>query len=165
MNRRDIVLGVIILAILGGIVYFWRTKAPKEEITIPQTLSTEEKLEQSFGLTIPDNLEKAELSGVGGYQGSAIATRNFENGTFEHTVLADLPDPEVGKFYEGWLVRGEPEDGNFEIVPTGRLGLAKGGYILEFSVNKDLSDHNKVVITLEEVADTTPEIHVLEGSF
>jgi hypothetical protein len=166
MNRRDIVVGIIILAVLGGIIYFWRNNAPKEEITSPETLSTtEERLEKAFGLDIPDELEKTELTAVNGFEGSAIATRNYQDGKFQHTVLADLADPQDGSFYEGWLVRGEPGDDDFDVISTGRMRKAKGGWILEYSSSKDLTDHEKVVITLEEVADSTPEMHVLEGSF
>lgn len=166
MNRRDIVVGIIVIAVLGGIIYFWRTRAPQEEITTPDTLSTtEEMLEERFGIDIPDELDRTELNSVEGHEGSAIATRNYQDGTFEHTVLADLPQPEGDRFYEGWLVRGEEGDDNFDVISTGRMREAKGGWVLEYSSGEDLTDYGKVVITLEEVADSNPEQHVLEGSF
>jgi hypothetical protein len=94
-----------------------------------------------------------------------IATRKQENGTFIHVVLADLPDPEEGSFYEGWLVRGEVGDTDFDFISTGKMILAKGGYLLEFESTTDYSDYPGVVITLEEAEDENPETHVLEGIF
>lgn len=165
MNRRDIVIGILILALLGGVIYWRQRSQPSEEMRVPETLSVEEQLEQRFGTEIPEDVEKAELRDVTGGASSAIATRKFENGVFTHSVLADLPDPQGGHFYEGWLVRGQEGDENFVVLSTGRMRIAKGGWVLDFQSNNNLSDYNNVVITLEEVADTTPETHILEGSF
>ncbi len=74
-------------------------------------------------------------------------------------VLADLPDPEKGSYYEGWLVKGD------SVISTGRMQIAKGGYLLEFNSNTDYSDHSEVVVTKEKTADKNPEEHILEGSF
>lgn len=165
MNRRDIVIGFVILAALAAFIYFRSSRATPNELTVPQTLSTEDKLEEQFGVTLPENVDRAELSDVTGGNGSGIATRRYEDGAFTHTVLADLPDPQAGTFYEGWLVRGKPGDNNFALVSTGTFRLAKGGYLLEFQSDKDFSEYNNVVVTQEKVADSTPETHVLEGSF
>lgn len=160
MDRRDIVIGIIIIALLGGFIYFRQQRADEEEkLRVPQTLSVEDKIEDAFKVEIPEDVDKAELKDVAGEDTSAIATRKFENARFTHTVLADLPDPEMGSFYEGWLVK---ED---EVISTGRFSVAKGGYLLEFSSNTDYSEYSDVVITLEKVADKNPEKHILEGSF
>ena len=164
MNRRDIVIGILILALLGGVIY-WRQRSQPDDMRVPETLSIEEELEQRFGTEIPDDVEKAELGDVTGGASTGIATRKLENGVFSHSVLADLPDPAGGRFYEGWLVRGEEGDENFAVISTGRMRIAKGGWVLDFQSDSDLSDYSNVVITLEEVADATPEVHILEGSF
>jgi len=165
MNRRDIVIGLVILFALAGFIFFRAKRETSPELIVPQTLSVEDKLEEAFNLQLPEDVEKVELNDVSGGDGSGIATRKFESGRFTHTVLADLPDPAVGSFYEGWLVRGNAGDANFAFISTGRMTLAKGGYILEFESQTNYSDYSNVVITSERVADTTPESHILEGSF
>jgi len=157
VNRRDIVIGLIILAILAGVI-FWLRRARTPLIT-PQAPTVEEKLEEAFKLEIPEDVDKAELKDVTGGTASGIATRKFEDGKFTHTVLADLPDPEAGTFYEGWLIMGD------EVFSTGKMRVAKGGWILEFESTTDYSDHNKVVITQEKVFDDNLEEHILEGEF
>ena len=159
MEKRDIVIGIIILAALAGFIYFRGKKETPEELQVPQTLSIEDRLEQAFDFEIPEDVDKAELEDATGGDASGIATRKFENGQFTHTVLADLPDPETGAFYEGWLVKDE------SVISTGRLRIAKGGYLLEFQSSTDYLEHSDVVITLEKVADSNPEEHILEGSF
>lgn len=159
MPRRDVLVGIVVLSALAGLIYFWQRPETSEDLQVPQTLSVEDEMEQKFNLQIPENADRAELSDVAGGSASGIATRVFEDGTFTHTVLADLPEPEGGKFYEGWLVK------DADVVYTGKMKLAKGGYLLEFSSNENYSEHNRVVITLEEVDDASPEEHVLEGSF
>jgi len=62
-------------------------------------------------------------------------------------------------------VRGRQGDENFAYISTGRLTLAKGGYMLEFESSRDYSEYSEVVVTLEAVDDKKPEKHILEGSF
>ncbi len=163
MKRKDIMIGLIILAILAGIIYWFRK--PKEDLKVPEAPSAEEKMEESFNVEIPEDVEKAQLEDVVDGDGMGIATRTFENGTFVHVVLADLPDLEEGLFYEGWLVRGTEGDDDFDYVSTGIMRLGKGGYLLEFESNTDYSEYQGVVITHEEKEDDNPETHILEGSF
>ena len=166
MKRRDIVIGVMAVAALSGL-YFWRQRAqkPPEEMKVPETLSIEDTIESKFNLQIPDDVERAELTDVSGGSASGLATRKFDAGVFDHSILADLPDPGEGKFYEGWLVKGVQGEVGFEVVSTGKMRIAKGGYLLEFSSKTDYSQFNEVVVTLEEKDDSTPEKHILEGSF
>ena len=114
-----------------------------------------------FGVVLPDNLERAELKDVTGGVGGGIATRSYTDGKFELTILAELPDPKVGQWYEGWLVRQEPA----AIIYAGKLGIAKGGFLLEFTDKMDWRDHAQVIVTVEERNDRKPETHVLEGEF
>jgi len=157
MNRRDIVVGIIVLAIAG--LFLSRSRkpeAPQLDTTLPKT---EENIENSFKLEIPDDLEKAELLDVSGGISGGLATRKFENGLFTFAILVDLPEPPSGSFYEGWLVK----DGKF--VSVGQVFIAKGGYLLNFKSEVDYSDYDQVVVTLEKTKDSAPEGNILEGSF
>jgi hypothetical protein len=167
MKSRDIVLGLVIVVLLGGFFY-WRkvkTQVPKEELKVPQTLSVQDQIEEKFNLKLPEDVDKAELKDVSGSSSSGIATRKFENQTFSHTVLADLPDPDQGKFYQGWLLKGEEGKEGFALVSSGTMKQAKGGWMIELQTKTNYSDYKKVVISLEEKADNTPEKRILEGSF
>ena len=52
-----------------------------------------------------------------------------------------------------------------KVIPTGKLLLEKGGYILEFQSTKDYSSYKKVVVSLEKRLGKSPEKNILEGSF
>ncbi len=161
MRRKDIIFGLLFLAVFVGLFFFLKNRQPSKTIKVTETLpQVEENVEKRFRITIPDDVDKVELSSVSDIAGSAIATRKYESGKFTHMVLADLPDPEAGSFYEGWLVK---EDGSY--ISTGKMEIAKGGYLLEFQYPTDISSYNKVVVTLEKTADTKPEKYILEGSF
>ncbi len=161
MRQKDIILGLIFLAVFAGLFLFFRNRQASKVTKVPETLpKVEENIEKTFRITIPDDVDKVELSSVSDIKGSAIATRKYELGKFTHMVLADLPDPETGTFYEGWLVKGDET-----YISTGKMTIAKGGYLLEFQYPTDISSYNKVVVTLEKKADTKPEKYILEGSF
>src|SRR3989344_8849197 len=149
MNRRDIIIGAVILILVVGAVLWFKGRGAKE-VSTPTPIS-EEEIKSRFNLTIPEDVEKAQLKDVSGGNGSGIATRKYEDGRFTHMVLVDLPDPAVGTFYEGWLVRGKMGDADFAFISTGPMSVAKGGYLLEFSSAIDYSDYKGVVITLEKV--------------
>lgn len=161
MKTRDIVTGVIVLIVLIAGVLIIRNIRNKNLKAIPSpTPSIEQKVTQKFGnLTIPANADKADLTDVSGGQGLGEAVRTFENGKFTLTVLADLPAPKAGYFYQGWISNGTTN------LSLGQLRIAKGGYLVDFTSAKDYSSYGKVVVTLEKVLNNTPETHVLEGSF
>jgi len=161
MRKKDIILGIIFIAIFVALYFFLKNRQTSNVTKVPENLpQTEENIENTFRIDIPDGIDKVDLSSVSDIQGFGIATRKYEAGKFTHMVLADLPDPETGTFYEGWLVKGDDT-----YIPTGKLTIAKGGYLLEFQYPVDLSSYNKVVVTLEKTVDGTPEKHILEGSF
>ena len=160
MKKRDIVIGLVVLFLLAGVIYWrQRIKTPDEEIKIPQTLSTEDKIEEKFRVQIPEGVDKAELKDVTGGTASGITTRKFEASTFELGILADLPTPEVGKFYQGWARKDD------EFLALGELRIAKGGYLLDFKSGTDYSDYNKIVVSLEKSLTEKPDKTILEGSF
>lgn len=163
--RRNVVIGLIALVIIAGIVYWYRRSQQASELPQAPQPTFEETFEDRFNIQVPEDVDKAELRDVSGGDGSGLATRKYEAGKFTHAVLADLSDPAAGYFYEGWLVRGKEGDENFAYISTGRLTLAKGGYMLEFESSRDYSEYSGVVVTLERVDDKKPEKHILEGNF
>src|SRR3989344_6527669 len=165
MKRRDIVIAVVVLVVLGALIY-WRQKNPRqEELKVPETLSVEESLEEKLNIQIPDDSDKADLKDATGGSSSGIFSRKSENGKFVSSFVADLPVPAAGKYYEAWLVKGEKGSEDYSIVSAGRLRSAKGGYLLDFNSNTDYSGYNKILVTLESKSDSSPEETVLEGNF
>ena len=161
MRKKDVIFGLVFLVLFVGLYFFLKNRQASKVIKVNENLpQTEEKIEKTFLINIPDDVDKIDLSAVSDIKGSGIATRKYESGNFIHMILADLPDPEPGTFYEGWLVKG---DGTY--IPTGKMMIAKGGYLLEFQYPTDLSSYNKIVVTLEKTEDEKPEQHILEGSF
>lgn len=161
MKTRDIVTGLIVLVVLIAGVLLIRNARNKSLTTVPSpTPSIEQKVTQKFGnLTIPANADKADLLDVSGGPGMGEAVRTFENGKFTLTILADLPAPTKGYFYQGWMSNGTG------ILSLGQLRIAKGGYLVDFTSTKDYSSYSKVIVTLEKTLNNTPETHILEGSF
>lgn len=163
--RRNVIIGFVAIILIAGLVYWYRrTKMTSQLPPSPQP-TFEQKFEDRFNIEVPENVDKVELKDVSGGDASGLATRNFESGRFTHTVLADLPDPAPGYFYEGWLIRGKEGDENFALISTGKMRLAKGGFILEFESSKDYSEYSNVILTLETVNNKNLGKHILEGSF
>lgn len=164
MNRRNLIIGIIILAIVAAVIYFTRKSAPQTLIESPQPTSTSQNIEDKFKVSIPSSAERITLSDDTGGNATGIAARDFSNDTFTLTVLADLPDLDSGSFYQAWIVKGADLE-NSPKLSLGRLSLKKGGYVIDFSVNKDYSDYNLVVVSKETAADSTIEMPILQGSF
>ncbi len=107
---------------------------------------------------------EAGLNPVGGTHGSGSATMQYVNGELQHLIVATLPDPPVGYFYEGWLIRSKP----FDFFSTGRMIQHADDlkWYLLYEEGEDKRDYKKVVVTLEpEDGDPAPADHVLEGQF
>lgn len=106
----------------------------------------------------------AELTDVAGGEATGKATAEYSAEKYLHTVSAhNLPALEEGFFYEGWLVRIEPLDvlSSGKMVPEGE----EGGFALSLETPENLTDHTRVVITLEpDDGDPEPAEHVLEGT-
>ena len=154
-----------VVLVIGGLGYFLYQRS-RQEVPVNnlgEGIEIEEKANQlleSMNIDVPEGADRANLKDVNGGDNTGVATRSFENGEFTHSVVAALPDPEKGSFYQGWLTNEAGES-----MSTGKLRIAKGGFILDFTSNKDLSDYSKVMITLEKVDDNKPEESLLEGSF
>ena len=105
-----------------------------------------------------------DLVDVSGGEASGTA-RAYFNGQ-EYILVADfnnLPDPESGYFYEGWVVRKQP----LSVISTGSAKSRKleSTYQNTFISNQDLTDHDFYVLTIEpDDGDPAPAAHILEGT-
>ncbi len=166
MKVRDIAIGLTALVILITGALYIRNVRKGKALTVPAPTPNFQQTESKFpGLMVPPDADKLSLDNVAGNEGTGEAFKTFSNGKFALTVLADLPTPNSGYFYQTWLVRGNAGETNFAFISMGKMSMGKGGYLTEFSANKDYSDYKKVVVTLERGFDNTPEQHILEASF
>ncbi len=152
-KKKDIIVGLIILVVVAGIFYFFKNRA--NSLKVPETNEPtinqiEQNLKDKFNFNVPGDVEKTDLKDVSGGDGVGIATRT--------EILADLADPNAGYFYQAWLEKDE------KLVSLGKLGMAKGGWLISYSSSK-FPGYDKVVISLEKVFDNNLEKRVLEGSF
>ncbi len=166
MDRRDIVIGVVILIILAIAILLLRRdpSVPQSQNNPSPTPSVESQLEESFRVDIPDDAEKVELKDVANVNGAAIATRSWENNRYTATILADLPDPESG-FYQAWIGLGGANEEGATLVSLGQMWVSKGGWMIEYQSNTNYSDYDTIVVTQESASDSRPEKRILEGSF
>ena len=164
MERRDIVIGLVILLVLAGIVY-WVARPKQTSIEdIEPSPSIEEQLEEQFKTEIPEDADKVELEDATGGDARGIAFRKIVGGVLVLSFLADLVEPDEGSFYQAWVVK-EDEEGQEEMISLGKLAPAKGGYVLDYSTQKDLEGYDTVVISKEKTFDNQMEEKVLESSF
>ena len=160
-----VIVGVLVAVVFGiGVVYFiLQGQTDKEKETT--ALVVQEEVADLVPGDIVDLSENIVLNPVGDYTGVGNASRIYEGGRFFHTATANIGDPPEGKFYEGWLVKQDPE---LAYISTGKMVKNGDTYYLEFMAETDAREYNEVVITEETEAnglDGNPEIHVLEGSF
>ncbi len=104
------------------------------------------------------------LEPVAGTHGSGTATSDVTDGRFQHVVVATLPEPPEGYFYEGWLIRSRP----FDFFSTGRFIQHADDlkWYLVWDSPEDKRDFKKVIVTLEpDDGDEAPSEHVLEGAY
>ncbi len=170
MQKQQLFKAIIIVLIGIGLFLYLRGGGKKEEGELGEGAGVRveevtQDLSRQLGVTIPEDVERISLADISGGSATGLAIRKYEGGLFEHTILAALPDLSEGKFYAGWLVRGKEGEANYSMIATGKLRVAKSGYLLDFSSSKDLSDHAAVVVTLETKDDGKPEKNILEGSF
>jgi len=156
MNKK--ILIPIILVIVGvAFAYFVNTSDP-----VIEDDSDESVMEQiNEGNRSISDLNTADLLDVTGGNASGKATMFEEVGIFYLNVeMSDLPDPEKGFFYEGWLVGPEG------VVSTGET--EKDGELTKnsFTSSRNYTDATQYVLTIEpDDGDPAPADHVLEGNF
>lgn len=169
MQKQQLLGFAVVVIIFATLFWFFRDTQPIQETETKsdQTMVEDlgEKLSTQLGVSIPDDVERITLTDLRGEGATGLATRNYRDGLFSHSVLAALPDLTSNTYYQGWLVRGSEGEENRSVISTGRLGTSKGGYLLEYSTSQDLMDHNQVWVTVETQDDNTPETRVLEGNF
>lgn len=103
-----------------------------------------------------------DLGAVEGTTGSGAAYLARTSNKLEHLVTATLPEPEAGKFYEGWLVKTGSNPPEF--TSTGKMfKTPEGQWRLEYVTDEAFDGYNSIVITVEQDDDGQPETHVLEG--
>lgn len=104
------------------------------------------------------------LQPAAGVDGRGYVNRIISPTRSELTILADLPELPAGRFYQVWLVRGQAGQPDYELVKAGRLRSQKGGFILDYSVSRNLTDHRQVLVTQEATDDNISETLVLSGT-
>ena len=107
--------------------------------------------------------KSAALADVTGGESFGLAFSRYTKG--QYTIvgqLGNLPEPQTGYVYEGWLIRrGE----NMSVVHVGVAHAVESGHGLVFLSNEDLSDHDFFVLTLEpDDLNSNPAEHILEGT-
>ncbi len=163
-KRREAIIGGVVFVLIILLVIFL-IKRRNDAIVpvnspIPTTVSVyEQELQNNFGITVPDSAIKADLKDVSGGNQVGLVTLDKQNNQNVYTVLANLEDPAQGYFYQAWIVNGS------NTVSLGQLNIEKGGWLVNYTTLKDLSDHKSVWVTLERYNDSTAEKHILEGSF
>lgn len=128
-------------------------------------IGTEANVAQSTeDVEISSQAFEAALSAVGNSHADGAATSDYVDGIFRHLVVATLPDPPEGYFYEGWLIRSRP----FDFFSTGEFiqHVDDLKWYLVYESDDDKRDYNKVIVTLEpNDGNLAPAEHVLEGVF
>lgn len=159
-KRYKIIIIVVLAIIILGFLFYdgiinkikdqKETKENIKEISVLETLIKDSSTEVRALLAVN------ESSSYG------TAYRLLKDGKIYHVVVADMPDPKRGSFYEGWLV----QDDLFDFFSTGVMQKNEDGqWVLIYTANKEFENHKKVVITEEAIVDATPEDHVIEGEF
>lgn len=77
-----------------------------------------------------------------------------------YASFENLPEPEEGYFYEGWIVSTDP----LSVISTGEVTEYNGKTVNAYLSRANLIGHNTYVLTLEpRDSDPAPAEHVLEG--
>ncbi len=103
--------------------------------------------------------ELADVSG--GIATGTVGAYYEEGGYMLFAEFKDLPHPEEGFFYEGWIVRNSP----LSVLSTGKAVRSLGDYHNNFTSSENLLDHDFYVLTLEpDDGNPEPADHILEGT-
>lgn len=97
-----------------------------------------------------------------GYFGNG--SREMRDGLFSVSVVANLPDAEIGTYYEAWIQRAYP----FQMISLGRMAKnQQGRYAMSYRQEKNLLDFEHLVVTQEQDdQNSSPsDLTIVEGSF
>jgi hypothetical protein len=109
----------------------------------------------------PDS-KKIELQDVVGSNTTATAYLLREDGVLYHTLVANVPPPPEGSFYQGWLVKTNPRK---MYLSTGKLKrLPSGQLFVNATFEQPQEGFDTVLVTLETRDDASPEREVLTGT-
>ncbi len=105
------------------------------------------------------------LEDVTGGDALGVAIAHWYEDESRYQLLASsstLPALEDGFFYEGWVVRADPQS----VISTGALEQGEtGAWVNDFSSDENLTDHVRYVLTLEpDDGDPAPAEHILDGT-
>ena len=148
----------LIIVILAGVLLAGCFhKGKPQDLGLPETGEGEgikiedqiSELGKQFGVTIPEDVDKAVLESTTGEPASGLATRDPKTGGLL-TILANLPDSKMG--YVARLTEG---DKKFEL---GTLQVTKGGWMIEKTLTDETAKYH-IVEVLEG------ENVVLKGQF
>lgn len=166
-KQQWISIAAVVLIIAGlGYFLFRQGQQPEEDSSALEEQVAEERAEEvlsEMNIELPENVERATLRDVAGVGAAGVATRDEvvegEDENREYSLLVSLPDLAENEFYEGYLVgEGDP-------VFLGKLRQAKGGWMLDYTLEKEIEGEPVVKVTRETVDDQQPEETVLEGNF
>lgn len=113
------------------------------------------KFLEENNIELPEGAARANLKGT---DGTGVATKEAAATGTTITILADLPELQVGSYY-GWAGSGD------QIQLLGRLSARKGGYVVEKTMSGDFEEEVKVQVSRETETAATPTTVVLEGEF
>lgn len=124
---------------------------------------TQPKNLDSYLLKKTDGWKSAALADVTGGGSFGLAFTQLDKSGF--TLIAkmgNLPIPQEGFFYEGWIVR---RGDTMSVVSTGKVQQVGEQTVNVFLSPTDFSDHDFYVLTLEpDDGDPAPAEHILEGT-
>jgi hypothetical protein len=152
-----IILFVVPVLVLSGCR---RGQEEEENNLVSEDVQLEERVNRFLdesGVSLPENGERANMSDETGGDATGVVNRQTEGNQTMFTVLAALPEP-TGN-YHAWVDTGEES-----YLYLGRLTPAKGGYLLEKTIEGEFSG-NEVVVSDEVRVGETPTNIVLRGQF
>ena len=162
MNKKSNVWKMLLVVLL--VVSFAGCRRGEEQEEEPA--SEEVQLEQNVNkfleeneVTISTEGARANLADVSGGDAAGVATKEQEENSADFTVLAALPDLDGGS-YQAWVAVGEGEYTNL-----GSMRAAKGGYLIERSMDGDFSEANVVEVSKETLVGSQPTSVILKGEF
>lgn len=170
MNKKILIVGVLIVAILSAGIYFavsQNRNLPQTVTNVPSEIPVDESSMMTDATTYTSDLvdvTRGPILGVDTLRKSSGEVIVMDSpGNYSLTAtFENLPDPKNTDFYEGWLVSSNP----VKAISTGRAIKEDGRFVNRFETTDDVSFYTMYVLTLEP-DDNNPAsaYHILEGTF
>lgn len=135
-RQQWISIGAVVLVVAGlGYLLMRQTKAPEEKPTIEQgvqatTNPQTNDLLNRMNVNVPSDATKVQLKDTANTGATGLMTKKENGNKVDVSVIAGLPEAKPGYKYQVFMT-----DGNNKVA-LGALSEAKGGWILETSVDK-----------------------------